>query len=83
MSRSEGAQGGTGSQNLDDGLENSRYSRFFGLNALEIAAIAHAKKFLGQTVVQRVVNDIWTGEIVFWDSLTVRSTKKPHVFNRK
>ncbi|KAJ5714588.1 uncharacterized protein N7483_011769 [Penicillium malachiteum] len=61
----------------------SRYFQFFGLNALEIAAIAHAKRFLSQSVVQRVVNDIWKGEIVFWDSLTVHSTKKPQIFNRK
>ncbi|KAJ5919338.1 hypothetical protein N7466_010281 [Penicillium verhagenii] len=61
----------------------SRYFQFFGLNALEIAAVAQAKRFLSQRVVQRMVNDIWKGEIVFWDSLTVHSTKKPQIFNRK
>lgn len=61
----------------------SRYTRFFGLNALEIAVIGQAKRFLSQRVIQRVVNDIWNGEIVFWDSLTVHSTKKPQIFNRK
>jgi hypothetical protein len=66
-----------------DDCDVSRYSRFFGLNALEVAAIAGAKRFLSQRVVQRVVNDIWNGEIVFWDSLTVHSIKKPHIFNRK
>lgn len=60
-----------------------RYSQFFGLNALEIATIAHAKRFLSQRVVQRVVDGIWKGEIVFWDSLTVNSTKKPHIFNTR
>ncbi|KAJ5431546.1 hypothetical protein N7445_009278 [Penicillium cf. griseofulvum] len=60
-----------------------RYSQFFGLNALEIATIAHAKRFLSQRVVQRVVDGIWKGEIVFWDSLTVNSTKKPHIFNSR
>lgn len=60
-----------------------RYSRFFGLNALEIATIAHAKRFLSQKVVQRVVDGIWKGEIVFWDSLTVKSTKKPHIYNTR
>ncbi|KAJ5178635.1 uncharacterized protein N7500_001334 [Penicillium coprophilum] len=60
-----------------------RYSQFFGLNALEIATIAHAKRFLSQRVVQRVVDGIWKGEIVFWDSLTVNSTKKPHIFNNR
>ncbi|KAJ5313287.1 uncharacterized protein N7443_000171 [Penicillium atrosanguineum] len=42
-----------------------------------------AKRFLSQRVVQRVVNDIWNGEIVFWDSLTVNSKKNPHMFNRR
>ncbi|CAG7936181.1 unnamed protein product [Penicillium olsonii] len=60
-----------------------RYSQFFGLNAVEIATIAHAKRFLSQRVVQRVVDDIWKGEIVFWDSLTVNSTKKPHIYNTR
>lgn len=61
----------------------NRYSQFFGLNALEIATIAHAKRFLSQRVVQRVVDGIWKGEIVFWDSLTVNSTKKPHTYNTR
>ncbi|KAI3154475.1 hypothetical protein CBS147325_1567 [Penicillium roqueforti] len=60
-----------------------RYSRFFGLNALEIATIANAKTFLSQKVVQKVVDGIWKGEIVFWGSLTVNSTKKPHIFNAR
>ncbi|EPS33017.1 hypothetical protein PDE_07978 [Penicillium oxalicum 114-2] len=66
-----------------DDCDMSRFSRFFGLNALEIASIAGAKRFLSQRVVQRVVNDIWNGEIMFWDSLTVHSMKKPQIFNRK
>ena len=69
--------------NTADPIDISPYSQFFGLNALEIAAIAHAKRFLSQRVVQRVVNDIWNGEIVFWDSLTVHSKKKPQNFNRE
>lgn len=60
-----------------------KYSRFCGLNALEIAAIAHAKTFLSQRVVQRVVDDIWNGEIVFWDSLTVHTKKSPRLFNER
>ncbi|KAJ5357033.1 hypothetical protein N7517_011642 [Penicillium concentricum] len=69
--------------NRHEAYAAQRYSQFFGLNALEIATIAHAKRFLSQRVVQRVVDGIWKGEIVFWDSLTVNSTKKPHIFNRR
>ncbi|KAI9930580.1 hypothetical protein MW887_011334 [Aspergillus wentii] len=60
-----------------------RYSLFSGLNALEIATIAQAKSFLGQKVVQRVIDNIWRGEIVFWDTLSVHSKKKPHFFNKR
>ena len=56
---------------------------FIGLNALEIAAIANAKKFLSQRVVQKIVNDIWSGHIVFWESLSVRSRKRAQVYNQR
>ncbi|KAL4779534.1 hypothetical protein BJX76DRAFT_76135 [Aspergillus varians] len=68
---------------LDTTNSNDEFSMFLGLNALEIATIAHAKKFLSQRVVQKVVNDLWNGEIVFWDSLSVHSTKKPQRFNKR
>lgn len=41
---------------------------FVTLNALEIAAVADAKRFLSQHVVQKIVTGIWNGDIVFWDS---------------
>ncbi|KNG89581.1 hypothetical protein ANOM_003182 [Aspergillus nomiae NRRL 13137] len=66
-----------------DAYELEKFSLFFGLNALEIATIAHAKKFLSQKVVQRVIDHIWKGEIVFWDTLSVHSTKRPHFFNKR
>lgn len=66
-----------------DDPELQSLSLFFGLNALEIATIAHAKKFLSQKVVQRVIDDIWNGQIVFWDSLSVHSKKKPQFFNKR
>jgi hypothetical protein len=54
-----------------------------GLNALEIAAVASAKKFLGQRLVQRVVQDIWDGNIIFWESLSVNAVKKARVYNKR
>jgi hypothetical protein len=71
------------SSNYFPDADGDGFSMFLGLNALEIATIAHAKKFLSQKVVQKVVNDIWNGEIVFWDSLSVHSTKKPQRFNKR
>ncbi|KAL7956222.1 hypothetical protein V8C34DRAFT_289558 [Trichoderma compactum] len=54
---------------------------FEGLNALEIAAIADAKRFLSQHVVQKIISGIWNGDIVFWDSMSVNSTKHAHFYN--
>ena len=54
-----------------------------GLNALEIAAVANAKKFLGQRLVQKVVQDIWDGNIIFWESLSVNAIKKARVYNKR
>ncbi|PHH51304.1 hypothetical protein CFIMG_005173RA [Ceratocystis fimbriata CBS 114723] len=54
---------------------------FRGLNALEIAAISNSKRFLSHSVVQKLINGIWNGDIVFWDSLDVNATKMPRFYN--
>ena len=56
---------------------------FQGLNSLEIAAVANAKKFLSQTKVQKIVTDIWDGDIIFWDSLSIHSVKKAQMQSRR
>jgi hypothetical protein len=56
---------------------------FVGLNTLEIAAIADAKKFLSQRVVQKIVDDIWSGNIVFWDTLSVSTKKQAQIYNKR
>ena len=56
---------------------------FVGLNALEIAAIANAKKFLSQRVVQKIMDDMWSGNIVFWDTLSVSTKKHAQVYNKR
>ena len=53
-----------------------------GMNALEIAAVAESKKFLSQKPVQAVVEDIWNGNIIFWDSLSIRAKKSPKIYNK-
>lgn len=55
---------------------------FASLNALEIAAISGSKKFLGEKSIQRVINGIWNGEIIFWDSISMHSTKKARLYNK-
>lgn len=56
---------------------------FMNLNTLEVAAVSGAKKFLSQRAVQDVVDGIWKGEIVFWDSLTPSTVKKPRFHSRR
>ncbi|KAL7628981.1 hypothetical protein AAE478_000499 [Parahypoxylon ruwenzoriense] len=62
-------------------LDNDPTAPFTHLNALEIAAIADAKRFLSQHVVQQIITGIWNGEIIFWDRLSVHSVKKPRFYN--
>ena len=54
-----------------------------GMNALEIAAVANAKKFLSQKPVQAVVENIWHGEIIFWPTLSTHSKKQPKIYNKR
>ena len=58
-------------------------SPFLGLNTLEIAAVADAKKFLSQKPVQRIITDIWNGSIVFWDTLNVDTKKKAKRYDKR
>ena len=55
---------------------------FAGLNALEIAAVAGAKKFLSEKSIQRVINGIWNGDIVFWNTLSTLSIKEARTYNK-
>lgn len=63
--------------------EDDVTSSFVGLNALEIAAVADAKKFLSQRIVQKIVDGIWCGDIVFWEALSVHATKKAQLYNKR
>lgn len=51
------------------------------LNALEIAVIANAKRFLSQYIVQKIITSLWHGEIVFWDSVSANATREPRYYN--
>ncbi|EXJ74919.1 uncharacterized protein A1O5_01615 [Cladophialophora psammophila CBS 110553] len=78
---------GTSSTFLGDEGDASRRANLdesmAGMNALEIAAIADAKKFLSQKPVQKIVEDIWNGDVIFWESLSVHAVKKPRVYNKR
>ncbi|KAH7398431.1 hypothetical protein BKA66DRAFT_545998 [Pyrenochaeta sp. MPI-SDFR-AT-0127] len=53
------------------------------LSALEIASVSGAKKFLSQRPIQKIINGLWRGDIVFWETLSVNSVKKPRKYNRR
>lgn len=67
----------------DDEVDEDPSWPFTGLNALEIAGVANAKKFLAQPIVQKIVYGIWTGEISFWESLSVHTKKKAQFYNKR
>lgn len=71
-----------GSDELDlDSDSEDPTAAFEGLNALEIAAIANAKRFLSQHIVQKIITGIWNGDIIFWDTLSIDATKKPRFYD--
>lgn len=63
--------------------ESEFASQFEGLNALEIAAICSAKKFLSQRAIQRTITAIWDGDVVFWNSLSSHAMKHAHIYQRR
>jgi hypothetical protein len=65
----------------DDNDDDDPTVPFTSLNALEIAAIADAKRFLSQHVVQKIITGIWNGDIIFWEALSVHAEKKPRYYN--
>ncbi|KKY38005.1 putative ion transporter [Diaporthe ampelina] len=66
----------------DEDDEEDPTKPFVTLNALEIAAVADAKRFLSQHVVQKIITGIWNGDIIFWDRLAVDSEKRPRFYNK-
>ena len=71
----------TMSMTFDGQEDDDPTASFTNLNALEIAAIADAKRFLSQNVVQKIITGIWNGDIIFWDQLSVHAEKKPRFYN--
>lgn len=70
-------------EDSDDGQDSGATdpgAAFKGLNALEIAVVAEAKRFLSQHVVQKILTGIWNGNIVYWDALSVHATKQPRFY---
>lgn len=67
----------------DEEDEDDPTAAFISLNALEIAAVAGAKRFLGQHIVQKIITGIWNGDIIFWDSLSVKAEKKHRFYNAR
>ncbi|KAK9454321.1 hypothetical protein V1511DRAFT_460364 [Dipodascopsis uninucleata] len=52
-----------------------------GLSALELAILGDAKKFLLSRAIEQIITKIWEGQIVFWDSISIQSMKKPSFYN--
>ncbi|KAM0716855.1 hypothetical protein Q7P37_006707 [Cladosporium fusiforme] len=57
-------------------ISGSFSSDYHNLNALEIAVVTQSKKFLGQRAVQRIIDGIWKGDIMFWQTMSPRAIKQ-------
>lgn len=62
-------------------IESNRKKQYEGMNTLEIAILADAKKFISHRPVQKIITGIWDGSISFWKSLEVDASKNPHFWN--
>ncbi|KAI4205686.1 MAG: hypothetical protein LQ350_000183 [Teloschistes chrysophthalmus] len=71
----------TWSSRMSNSVDDDPTLAFVGLNALELATVAGAKHFLSQRVVQDIVNGIWAGDIIFWESLSIHTTKRAQVYH--
>jgi hypothetical protein len=69
------------SRDSGDSRFSSLASQCENLSALELAVTAGAKKFLSQRPAQKIINGLWKGDIVFWESLNLNSAKKPKKYN--
>ncbi|KAL9000108.1 MAG: hypothetical protein Q9169_001183 [Polycauliona sp. 2 TL-2023] len=68
---------------MSDSVDDDPTKTFVGLNALEIATIASAKRFLSQHVVQHIMDAIWNGEIIFWESLSLHTRKRAQIYHQR
>ena len=75
--------GATDGDNVGENENDGFASSFDNLHALEIAAVSGAKKFLSQRVIQKIIEKIWRGDIVFWETLSVGSEKGAKIYNKK
>ncbi|AOW03476.1 hypothetical protein B0I72DRAFT_112815 [Yarrowia lipolytica] len=48
--------------------------------ALELAVYSSAKHFLANPTIQQILNDIWTGKIVFWKDINSQSHKEALIY---
>jgi len=51
------------------------------LNALEIAAVCEAKKFMSQRAVQRIIDGVWKGDIMLWQTMSPHTVKRATLYH--
>ena len=51
------------------------------LNALEIATVCEAKKFMSQRAVQRIIDGLWKGDIMLWQTMSPRAVKRATLYH--
>ena len=66
-----------------DVTDTSVAKNYQQLNALEIAAVCDAKKFLSQRAVQRIIDGIWKGDIMFWHTMSPNAVKQATLYHPK
>lgn len=66
----------------DDSVATVSFAKDYQqLNALEIAAVCEAKKFLSQRAVQRIIDGIWKGDIMLWQTMKPCTVKRATIYH--
>jgi len=69
---------------IDTDVTNASIAKNYQqLNALEIAAVCDAKKFLSQRAVQRIIDGVWKGDIMFWQTMSPNAVKQATLYHSK
>lgn len=65
-------------------LEHADRERIGGdsFTALEVAIVAEAKHFTSAAIVQDVLTEIWSGDIIFWSEITEHEVKKAAYYDK-
>ena len=65
---------------LEPGIGTVSPTDYQHLTALEIAAVCEAKKFMSQRAVQSIIDGLWKGDIMLWQTMNPDTVKRATLY---